>query len=171
VAPLSVYGRSKADAEAAVAAAYPQALIARTSAFFGPWDEANAVHRALAAFAAGQRWRAPGDQRVSPTYVPDLVNVALDLLIDGADGIWHLANDGDVSWADLARKAASAMGYSQGLVDECLGEELEVAAPRPVYSVLGSDRGQRLPALDDALARFVAEREHQRRQPSRGTAA
>jgi len=52
----------------------------------------------------GQPWRAASDQRVSPTYVPDLVNVALDLLIDGTDGIWHLANEGDISWSELARK-------------------------------------------------------------------
>ena len=80
----------------------------------------------IAAFAAGRPWRAPSDQRVSPTYVPDLVNVALDLLIDGADGIWHLANDGDVSWSELARKVASAMGYSSDLVEDCLTEELRL---------------------------------------------
>jgi dTDP-4-dehydrorhamnose reductase len=171
VAPLSAYGRSKADAETAVQAACPHALIARTSAFFGPWDQANAVHRAVTAFAADHRWRAPSDQRVSPTYVPDLVNVSLDLLIDGADGIWHLANEGDVSWSELARKAASATGYSGHLVEDCLTEELGCAAARPVYSVLGTDRGQRLPALDDALARFVAERDRQSRRPCRGTAA
>ena len=153
VAPLSAYGRSKADAETAVRAACPHALIARTSAFFGPWDQANAVHHAVNAFAADRPWRAPSDQRVSPTYVPDLVNVALDLLIDGADGIWHLANDGDVSWSELARKAASALGYSDDLVEDCSTEELGLAAARPAYSVLGTDRGQRLPELWTTLWR------------------
>ena len=152
-------------------AAFADALIVRTGAFFGPWDEVNAVYRAGEAFADGQPWRAPTNQRVSPTYVPDLVTTSLDLLIDGADGLWHLANDGDVSWAELARKAASAMGYPDDLVEDCLIEDLGLAAPRPSYSVLGTERGQRLPALDDALARFVAERERQRRRPSRGTAA
>jgi dTDP-4-dehydrorhamnose reductase len=171
VAPLSAYGRSKADAETAIRAACPDALIVRSSAFFGPWDQANAVHQAVSAFAADRPWRAPSDQRVSPTYVPDLVNVALDLLIDGGDGIWHLANDGDVSWSELARKVASATGYSSHLVEDCLTEELGCAAARPVYSVLGTDRGQRLPPLDDALARFVAERDRQLHRPRRGTAA
>jgi dTDP-4-dehydrorhamnose reductase len=171
VAPLSAYGRSKADAETVVQAACPDALIARTSACFGPWDQANAVHRAITAFAADRRWRAPSDQRLSPTYVPDLVNVSLDLLIDGADGIWHLANEGDVSWSELARKAASALGYSTDLVEDCSTEELGLAAVRPAYSVLGTDRGQRLPALDDALAKFGAERDRHLRRPSRGTAA
>jgi len=158
-APLSAYGRSKADAEKAILAASPQALVVRTSAFFGPWDSANVVCRAAAAFAAGQVWRAAGDQRVSPTYVPDLVNAALDLLIDGADGIWHLANSGDVSWSELARLAAIALGYPDDLVEDCRTAALELPAPRPSYSVLGTERGQRLPPLDDALRRFVAERQ------------
>ena len=157
VAPLSAYGRSKADAERMVGAAYPGALIARTSAFFGPWDRANVVHLAAAAFAAGQPWRAPHDQRVSPTYVPDLVNVSLDLLIDGAAGIWHLANEGSVSWAELAGKVAAILGYPAALVDECPSAALALAAARPSSSVLGTERGQRMPPLDDALARFVTE--------------
>ena len=158
MAPLSAYGRSKVDAEHMVGEAFPEALIARTSAFFGPWDGANVIHLAAAAFAAGEPWRAPNDQRVSPTYVPDLVNISLDLLIDGAGGIWHLANEGSVSWAELARKAAALLGYSAALVDECTTAALEVAAPRPPYSVLGTERGHRMPTLDDALARFARER-------------
>ena len=159
VAPLSAYGRSKAAAEPAISAACPDALIARTSAFFGPWDEANVVYRAAEAFATANPWRAPNDQRVSPTYVPDLVNVSLDLLIDGASGIWHLANDGNVSWSELARKAAVALGYPESMVDECVTAALGLAAVRPAYRVLGTERGQRLPPLDDALRRFVSERE------------
>src|SRR5436190_2617923 len=43
-APISVYGQSKADSETAVLEACPQALVIRTSAFFGPWDRYNFVH-------------------------------------------------------------------------------------------------------------------------------
>ena len=39
----------------------------------------------------GEHWVAPEDQVVSPTYVPDLVSTALDLLMDGERGLWHLA--------------------------------------------------------------------------------
>jgi dTDP-4-dehydrorhamnose reductase len=38
VAPLGAYGRSKAEAERRVLEADPQALVIRTSSFFGPWD-------------------------------------------------------------------------------------------------------------------------------------
>jgi dTDP-4-dehydrorhamnose reductase len=46
------------------------------------------------------------DVVISPTYVPDLVHASLDLLIDGEKGLWHLANNGALTWADLARETA-----------------------------------------------------------------
>jgi dTDP-4-dehydrorhamnose reductase len=116
------------------------------------------VCRAGAALAAGNPWQAPNDQRVSPTYVLDLVNVSLDLLIDGVSGLWHLANEGDVSWSELARNAAAALGHAEARVDKCVTAALRLPAVRPAYSVLGTERGQRLPPLDDALRRFVSER-------------
>src|SRR5215213_4845278 len=90
VNPGCVYGASKADAERRVGAAHPGSLIVRTSAFFGPWDRYNFIWAALNAFAAGRTFAA-GSDVVSPTYVPDLVHVTLDLLIDGETGVWHLA--------------------------------------------------------------------------------
>jgi dTDP-4-dehydrorhamnose reductase len=37
--------------------------------------------------------------------------------------------------------------------------ELGMAAPRPVHSALTSERGLILPSFDDALARYLRERE------------
>ena len=108
--PLNVYGASKAEAERRVLDVMPEALVVRTSAFFGPWDTSNFVVRALPTIRHGRRWRAAADIVVSPTYVPDLVNAALDLLLDGESGIWHLSNDGAVSWFEFARSAAEACG-------------------------------------------------------------
>ena len=48
VPALSAYGRGKLAAERAVSSTCPAALTARTSACFGPWDEANVVYRATA---------------------------------------------------------------------------------------------------------------------------
>ena len=157
-APLSVYGRSKADAEASVLDVSRDVLIVRTSAFFGPWDRWNVLHLALETLAAGGRWKASTNQRVSPTYVPDLAHAVLDLLIDGASGIWHLVNAGDVTWAELIRRAAYATGFSDACVDACDTASLHSRAPQPEYSVLGTERGQLLPPLDDALQRFAEAR-------------
>ncbi|MFL5929136.1 MAG: family 1 glycosylhydrolase [Gaiellaceae bacterium] len=157
VAPLSVYGRSKALAESATQAAHPEALVIRTSAFFGPSDDANFVTRALARLAAGADVVAADDAAVSPTYVPDLVSACLDLLVDGGGGLWHLANDGAETWAELARAAAVRAGLPPRVIGVST-HELGLAAPRPLFSALGSRRGLLLPPLDDALGRYVAAR-------------
>jgi dTDP-4-dehydrorhamnose reductase len=156
-APLNVYGRSKLEAERSVLAACPSALVVRTSAFFGPWDEYNFLTAALRALAAGDPFTAAADATVSPTYVPDLVNASLDLLIDGEGGVWHLSNQGGVTWAELARRAARLFGMDAGLVEARPTRSLGQAAPRPPYSVLGSERGALLPTLDDALSRYAKE--------------
>lgn len=155
VAPLNVYGRSKAEAEQRVLDADPQALVIRSSAFFGPWDAHNFVTQALNAVDAGQPFSAAADLVVTPTYVPDLVNATLDLLIDKERGIWHLSNGQAVTWADLARRACAIAGIDPAGVQERPWQELGHAAARPANSALASERGLLLPSLDDALARMV----------------
>ena len=158
VAPLCVYGRTKAEGERDVLQAHPGALVVRTSAFFGPWDEYNFVTMTLRSLASGASVTAADDMTVSPTYVPDLVNASLDLLIDGASGLWHLANDGETSWADLARSSANLRGYDAGLIVPVAFSSLRLAAARPAYSALASERGSGLmPPLEAALERYASE--------------
>jgi dTDP-4-dehydrorhamnose reductase len=157
ISPLSVYGCSKALAEKRVLQTCPTALIIRTSAFFSPWDEYNFVTIALRELSAGEEFLAAQDTIISPTYVPDLVHASLDLLIDGETGLWHLANKCEISWANLARLAAKTAGVSiKGLI-ALPTRHLNLAAPRPTYSVLGSSRGDIMPGLEDALSRYCDE--------------
>ena len=169
-APLNVYGRSKAEGERLVGAAHPGALIVRTSAFFGPWDEYNFVSRALRALSAGCRFPAAADLTISPTYVPDLVHACLDLLVDGERGVWHLANAGVVTWAELARAAATLAGLDSSLVEPCPNDSFKLPARRPVYAALASERGTLLPSLDSALARYAAECETRRPRSKKSAA-
>ncbi|WP_426061345.1 SDR family oxidoreductase [Hymenobacter sp. B1770] len=155
--PLNVYGRSKLAGEQAVLAAYPAALVIRTSAFFSAWDKYNFVHFALEAGRNNQPFEAADDIRISPSYVPDLVNAALDLLLDEADGIWHLACPSGCTWAELARLAARMAGLSEEFIIPRPAAELGLAAARPRQSVLTSEKGMIQPSIDDALERCLAE--------------
>jgi dTDP-4-dehydrorhamnose reductase len=156
VGPLNVYGQSKAAAELQVCQLCPSALIIRTSAFFGPWDDHNFLTVTLRALARGEQVCAAEDLVISPTYVPDLVHSCLDLLIDGERGCWHLAQSCALSWADFARWAAELAGYTPDRVIGAPHESLGWAARRPAYSALGSARGALLPPFEDALARYVS---------------
>jgi dTDP-4-dehydrorhamnose reductase len=158
VAPLNVYGCSKVLAEKLVLQAHPASLVIRTSAFFGPWDDYNFVTIALRQLAAGNTFVAAEDAIVSPTYIPDLVHASLDLLIDSEKGLWHLANKSAVAWADLARLAAKKAGVSVSNLIARPTQELGLIAPRPAYSVLGSNRGELMPHLDSAISRYLEER-------------
>lgn len=159
VAPLSIYGKSKVEAERLVLDTYPESLVIRTSAFFSPWDSYNFLALALRSLAAGSPFVAANDITVSPTYVPDLVHACLDLLIDKEKGIWHLTNTQPITWADFALKAGDMAGVDISRLEARSGANLKYVAARPPYSALHSERGVLLPTLDDALSRYIRLRE------------
>lgn len=150
VCPTCVYGNSKAEAERRVLDAHPQALVIRTSAFFGPWDRYSFIHSALRDLSAGCRVEASDGLLVSPTYVPDLVHGTLDLLIDGTTGIWHLANQEIISWHALASRVARQAGVNAASLARVDSDETRITA-------LSSERGLILPNLDSAIERFIRE--------------
>lgn len=163
--PLNIYGHSKLRAEQAVLARLPAALVVRTSAFFSAWDRHNFVHHALAAVRAGQPFAAAADLLISPTYVPDLVNNALDLLLDEERGIWHLTNHGTCTWAELARQAVGAAGLDVAGIVPRPAASFGWAATRPGFSALRSQQGILLPSIESALQRYLAN------EPLQATAA
>jgi dTDP-4-dehydrorhamnose reductase len=150
VCPACVYGSSKANAEARVIAAWDKSLVIRTSAFFGPWDRYSFVHAVLRDLSAGFQVHASDTVLVSPTYVPDLVHATLDLLIDGATGIWHLANQGVISWHGLAYKVAQEAGVPTELLIRMEDENTRLTA-------LASERGLIMPPIESAIQRFLQE--------------
>jgi dTDP-4-dehydrorhamnose reductase len=158
VSPLNVYGLSKVRAETEVLKQHPEALIIRTSAFFGPWDEFNFVHAVLRSLARNNHFVAADDLTISPTYVPHLVNAALDLLIDGEHGIWHLANGGAATWAEFASLVAEFGGSNRSFVRGRPHASLNLVAPRPRFSALTSERATLMPSLETGLEDFFYER-------------
>ncbi len=145
--PPSAHGRAQLEAERAALASCPQALVVRTAAPFGPWDAGDFVTRGLARLRAGQRWEAPSDRVVSPTYLPELAHHSLDLLIDGERGVWHLAHPAALSWADFARLAARMAGLNAKLVTD--------VPSNPGFSALASERGWMMPGLEQALEYYL----------------
>lgn len=152
--PLSAFGRSRAEAERRVLEVLEGAVVVRTSAWFGaPYDDA--LHAALLRLGRGERVDVANDAIVSPTYVPDLAHAALTLVVDGASGVWHVANVGATTHADLVRASARAHGLSPRLVVARNASELGYVARRPALSALSSERGALLGPLEDALERHA----------------
>jgi len=155
--PLNVYGRSKLAAEQAIAILPGRHLMVRTAAFFSPFDGHNFAVHACQTLARGEAFQAASDQTITPTYVPDLCDAVLDLVIDDEAGLWHLTNETSCTWAEFAVLLAQATGLDGALVAPRPGASLGAQAARPRYVPLVSQRGKLLPSLDRAIQRFAEE--------------
>ena len=145
--PLSVYGRTKLQAEGA---AGDDAWIVRTSWLFG-WTGTNFVRTMLRLGAERDEVAVVDDQRGCPTYVGHLASAVRELL-ELPPGVWHLAAQGDCTWADLAEAIFQEAGLDCRVRRITTGE-LARRASRPAYSVLRSERpgAPRLPHWRDGL--------------------
>lgn len=153
--PRNVYGSSKLLAEQEVLKILSTALVVRTSAFFGSWDKYNFIYHALHAFMSENAFTAANDVYITPTYVPDLVNISLDLLLDDARGIWHLANKGTYTWAEFTRLAAAVARIEDIKLIETEMINMGLPAYRPRNTALSSIKADLMPTVEDALYRCV----------------
>jgi dTDP-4-dehydrorhamnose reductase len=166
-APRSAYGRTKLEGEQRVAAASPDFLIVRTSWVFGRGRNfiaailAQAEKRRVA--GSSEPLRVVEDQYGRPTYAYDLAEGILSLLSSGATGLYHLANRDVASWWELARATLDEAGYPDLTIDRIRTEELNVDAPRPLWSVLDSSKaeaeGVALRSWRDALRAYLESSE------------
>jgi dTDP-4-dehydrorhamnose reductase len=150
--PLSVYGRTKLHGEAA---AGDDAWIVRTSWLHG-WTGTNFVRTMLRLGAERDDVAVVDDQRGSPTYVGHLAE-AVRGLVELPAGVWHIAADGDCTWAEFAEAIFEEAGL-ECRVRRIGSAELGRPAPRPAYSVLRSERADapRLPHWRDGLRACLA---------------
>lgn len=132
--PLSAYGRTKLYGEGA---AGERAWIVRSSGLFGPTGT-NFVRTMLELGRERDEVAVVDDQRSSPTYVGHLAAATRDLL-DRPFGVWHLAADGDASWAEFAEAIFEEAGLATR-VHRISSAELGRPAARPAYSVLRSEK-------------------------------
>ena len=130
--PLSVYGRTKLDGEREVR----EGWVVRSSWLFAPWGH-NFVLTMLRLGRERDEVSVVSDQVGSPTYVGHLAEATHDLLELPQD-TWHLAAEGECTWAEFARAIFEEAGLDCR-VREITTEELGRPAPRPAYSVLRSE--------------------------------
>jgi dTDP-4-dehydrorhamnose reductase len=131
--PLSVYGRTKLAGEREVR----QGWIVRSSWLFG-WTGRNFLRTMLGLGRRFNEVRVVDDQRGSPTYVGHLASAAREV-VRLPYGTWHLAADGDCTWAEFAKAIFEEARIACRVVP-ISSAELGRPARRPAYSVLRSER-------------------------------
>lgn len=148
-APACRIGTFEAETERLLLKLEAPVLIVRTGALFDPAGGEDFAGRTLARLTAGRRILASRDL-ISHSFVPDLCHAALDLLVDGENGIRHLVNDGALSSAGFAQSLARGAGLDPELV-----VEKGAATPRNVS--LCSVRAPILRPVEEALSAYLAD--------------
>src|SRR5262249_21545574 len=134
LAPMSVYAKTKAEAEGRVREMLPERhLILRTSWVYGPEEQGkNFVYRAVRTLRAGQPLFVPEDQYGQPTYGPDLARCAIDLVCGGHSGTFHVVGPALLSRLEFARLIATIFGLEPGRIVGRPTVALAPAAPPPL---------------------------------------
>jgi dTDP-4-dehydrorhamnose reductase len=172
-APINAYGRSKLAGEHAALDQHAGALVIRTS-----WV-ISATHPnfvgTMIDLARTRSLTVVNDQWGCPTIAVDLARATLEALEHRVSGILHLTNQGATTWYELARRSLELAGLDPGLVQPCATADYRTPAPRPAYSVLGSERMsavgvEPLPRWEDSLATVVAGQRNRLAKTDEGTA-
>lgn len=144
--PLSVYGQTKLDGEREVGDGW----IVRSSWLFG-WTGKNFVRTMLELGRSRDEVRVVADQTGCPTYVGHLA-AAVGRIVELPQGIWHVAAEGECTWAEFAEAIFAAAEIDCRVVPITTAE-LARPAPRPAYSVLRSEKegAPELPHWHDGL--------------------
>ena len=143
--PQSVYGRSKLGAEHEVG---PDHTIVRTSWVMGEHGN-NMLKTVLRLIDAHPTLTFVDDQRGCPTFTDDLAAMVRRLAVARLPGVFHVTNQGAVSWYEFVREVLIAVGESPDRVEPIGTAELDPPrpAPRPANSVL-DNAALRLGGLD-----------------------
>jgi dTDP-4-dehydrorhamnose reductase len=160
-APLSAYGRSKLIGEHAAARAEKHTII-RTAWLFGIHGP-NFVEAIRNQIKKGTNpLRVVNDQRGRPTYTPHLARAIIRIANLGATGIVHYSDEPECTWFDFASAINEELG-SQVRIEPVTSDQFVRPAKRPAYSVLSTERYERLTGVKpeswrDGLREYLALR-------------
>jgi dTDP-4-dehydrorhamnose reductase len=168
IAPLGVYGRSKAAGERAVRESWSRHLILRTAWLYGIYG-ANFLKIMLRLAVERDELRVVADQRGSPTSTTDLARaifVAAAVMKNGVElwGTYHVTGSGETTWHGFASRvveAQAAVTDRRPRVIPISTDEYPTAARRPRNSVLDCSKfaiafGYRAPEWSASVDRTVA---------------
>jgi len=164
VNPQSVYGKSKEEGERAIWEVLPQrSLIVRTSWVFGLGGK-NFVKTMLKLAETQKALKVVDDQEGRPTYTLDLSQGLIHLMEVNALGLVHFANAGSCTWNEFARTVFEVAQIEGIDVQKITSLEFKRPAKRPNYSVLSTERyekltGQSIRPWKEALQDYIKERE------------
>ena len=158
--PRNVYGMSKVQGEDAVRSLMTRYFILRTSWVFGK-NGHNFVRTMLRLGKEKKEIRVVSDQIGSPTYTKDLARVICDMLPTEKYGIYHVRNEGFISWFEFAKMIMEKAHLSCRVLP-VPSSEYPTPAKRPLNSRMDGSKlaeagFEPMPSVEDALDRYLEE--------------
>ncbi len=160
VNPLSVYARSKWEAEQAVAAAHPDAVIVRTNIFgWNMQPKQSLAEMFLHYLENEERCRGFTDVSVTTILVNDLVELLLKMIEAGLTGTYHVGGGECISKYEFGMRLAETFGLDGSLIEPISVDQMNFKAKRGSHLCMKGDKiegalGVELPDVSDGLRRF-----------------
>ena len=167
IAPLNVYGATKALGENLALRALPQAVVFRVASLFGRVGASgkggNFVETMIRVGSQQGALKVVDDQTMSPTSTADVAHALRLALTEGcAPGIYHAVNSGTATWYDFACAIIEQAGV-EASVTPCPSSAYPMRAARPCYSALSNEKVASelvtMPTWHDALVRYLEARD------------
>ena len=145
LAPVSAYGRTKADGERRARAAHPEGtIIVRTAWLYGEHGP-NFVRTMMRLYREHGALTVVDDQHGQPTWTLDLAEQTFRMLDAGVrSATLHGTSSGATTWCGFARAIVENLGGDPKFVAPVSSAEYPRPAPRPSNSVLSHDGWKRV---------------------------
>lgn len=169
VAPLGVYGASKAAGEDAVRRCHPRHVIIRTAWVYSATGQ-NFLRTMLRLGAEREELGIVDDQRGTPTYAADIAQALGEIVIRVLDadpftdwGTYHMTNSGETTWCGFAReifRLSAGGGNRVPRLRPIATEDYPTPAKRPACSILDGTKlrdtfGVSMPQWQDGVRRCM----------------
>lgn len=140
LAPVSAYGRSKAEGERRARAAHPEGTIVLRTAWLYGEHGPNFVRTMMRLYREHGALTVVDDQHGQPTWTRDLAEQTVRMLDAGVrTGVLHGTNSGATTWHGFARAIVENLGGDASVVTPTDSARFVRPARRPANSVLGHD--------------------------------
>ncbi len=163
--PINAYGVSKLAGELLVARTNGKTFVVRTCGVFGTRVSSSKgytfIDRIVTQARSGEPVRVVSDMVITPSYTAHIAAALRDLLATQRYGLYHIANEGPVSWYDFAREALRQAGIACA-VEPISYTSWNSAVRRPAYSALENARlhalGIYMPSWQEGISAYLRDK-------------
>jgi len=145
--PLSVYARTKVEAEAIITSLLPDPIIIRTAVLYG-WtpetERGNFATMIIRRLRSNESVNVFADQYTSPTFCGDLANAILELSEKDFSGLLNVSGPDCMTRSECGSTIAEVFNLDKTLLKSVSLDSVGFVARRPKHACLDVSKVERL---------------------------